>query len=232
MGTDAVRKVLGDRLADSVADGMTLGVGTGSTAACAIEAIGRRVRKEGIKVVGVPTSFSAELLCRMHGIRIGTLGEIASLDLAFDGADEVDPQFDLIKGRGGAHSREKVVASAAERFVVLVDYTKRVDVLGSRMPVPVEIIPMALGPVKRTLASLGADPVLRMGKSKDGPTVTDQGLWIVDASFEGIPDPANVNEVLLTTPGVLDHGIFLDLATEVWFGEEDGGVTVARPRRA
>jgi ribose 5-phosphate isomerase A len=225
---DDARRTLGKKLADAVIDGMTLGIGTGSTAACAMEAIGRRIRDEGLRLTGVPTSLSAELLCRKHGIQVGTLDEIVSLDLAFDGADEVDPHLNLIKGRGAAHSREKVVAVAAERFVVLADYTKRVDVLGTRMPVPVEILPMALGPVRRVLEHLGAEPVLRIGQTKDGPTVTDQGLWIVDARFSGIGDPQLVNDTLLNTPGVLDHGLFLRLASEVWFGEEDGEVTVDR----
>lgn len=228
MAIDDARRTLGKKLADAVIDGMTLGIGTGSTAACAMEAIGRRIRDEGLRLTGVPTSLSAELLCRKHGIQVGTLDEIVSLDLAFDGADEVDPHLNLIKGRGAAHSREKVVAVAAERFVVLADYTKRVDVLGTRMPVPVEILPMALGPVRRVLEQLGAEPVLRIGQTKDGPTVTDQGLWIVDARFSGIGDPQLVNDTLLNTPGVLDHGLFLRLASEVWFGEEDGEVTVDR----
>ena len=228
MGLDDARRTLGKKLAETVTDGMTLGIGTGSTAAFAIESIGRRIREEGIRLIGVPTSLSAERLCREHGIQIGTLDEIVSLDLAFDGADEVDPHLNLIKGRGAAHSREKVVAVAAERFVVLADYTKRVDILGTRMPVPVEILPMALGPVSRTLERLGARPALRTGPGKDGPTVTDQGLWIVDAKFTAIEDPRVVDETLLNTPGVLDHGLFLGLASEVWFGEEDGEVTVDR----
>ena len=226
VGLDDAKQTLGQRLADVVEDGMVLGIGTGSTAARAIDAIATRVRDEGLRVRGVPTSLSAERLCRMGGIELTTLDDVELIDLAFDGADEVAPDLSLIKGRGGAHAREKVVAAAARRFVVLADHTKRVQVLGSRMPLPVEIIPMALGPVSRMLAGLGAEPVLRTGSAKDGPTVTDQGLWIVDARFDGIPSPGDVDRTLLSTPGVLDHGLFLGLVSEVWFGEEDGTITV------
>jgi ribose 5-phosphate isomerase A len=222
---DEAKNVLGSELAAAVRDGMVLGVGTGSTAACAIRAIGVRVRDEGLRLSGVPTSLAAELLCRENGIALTTLDDIESLDLAFDGADEVDPKLRLIKGRGAAQSREKVVASCARRFIVLADYSKRVDILGSRMPLPVEIMPIALGPVRRVLERMGARVELRSGGGKDGPTVTDQGLWILDAHFDGISDPEGVNAALLNTPGVLDHGLFLDLVSDVWFGESDGHVS-------
>ncbi len=226
---DGAKRLLGAELASEVVSGMVLGVGTGSTAARAIESIGRRIVDDGLSVKGVPTSQSAERLCRAVGIDIVSLDGVARLDLAFDGADEVDEDLRLIKGRGAAHSREKVVASAADRFVVLADYTKRTQKLGARMPVPVEIIPMAVGPVQRVIESLGARAEVRQGTGKDGPTVTDQSLWIIDAHFDVIADPERVNAVLLQTPGVLDHGLFLNLATEVWFGEADGTITrVAR----
>ena len=222
---DEAKFLLGRELAAEVSDGMILGVGTGSTAACAITSIGDRVRSEQLRLRGVPTSLAAERLCRQNGIELVTLDDIERLDLAFDGADEVDPKLRLIKGRGAAHSREKVVASCAHRFVVLADYSKRVDRIGTRMPLPVEILPLALGPVSRVLQSLGARTEVRTGPGKDGPTVTDQGLWILDAHFSVIADPEAVNRRLLDTPGVLDHGLFLDLATEVWFGEADGSVS-------
>lgn len=222
---DDAKALLGRELASIVSDGMTLGVGTGSTAALAISAIGDRVRAEHLSLAGVPTSLASERLCRANGIGLVTLDDIQQLDLAFDGADEVDPAMRLIKGRGAAHAREKVVAAAARRVIILADHTKRVDRLGTRMPLPVEILPMALGPVSRRLQTLGARPVLRSGDGKDGPTVTDQGLWIVDAHFDAIDDPSAVNDALLNTPGVLDHGLFIGLASEVWFGEADGSVS-------
>lgn len=176
-------------------------------------------------MTAVPTSLAAERLCRENGITLVTLDEVVSLDLAFDGADEVDTAHRLIKGRGAAHAREKVVAANAARFIVLADYSKRVDVLGSRMPLPVEVLPMAVGPISRLLTSIGARPVLRTSDGKDGPTVTDQGLWIVDAHFPGIESPEDVDRALRDAPGVLDHGLFIGLTTEVWFGEADGSVT-------
>jgi ribose 5-phosphate isomerase A len=242
MNQDAAKQAAGRRAAGLVESGMRLGLGTGSTTAYALEAIGRRVREEGLDVRGVPTSFSAERLARTAGIPLATFDDLANdpaneqaneqapmLDLALDGADEVSPDLDLVKGRGAAHAREKVVAAQAERFVVLADPTKRVDRLGATKAVPVEVLPMAVAPVSRRLEELGAAPTLRTGEAKDGPVVTDQGLWILDARFDaGIDDPHAVDAALNACPGVLDHGLFLDLATRVLVGHPDGGVDVLR----
>ena len=228
--SDNAKRAAGEAAAQLVADGMRLGLGTGSTTAFAIEAIGRRVREESLNVVGVPTSFAAERLAREHGVPITTLDDLAqsgaalSLDLAIDGADEVDPDLNLIKGRGAAHTREKIVASLAERFVVLIDPSKEVDQLGTRMPVPVEVLPMAEASVSKALRSLGGEPVLRMGRRKDGPVVSDQGFWIVDARFETIANPAGLAAAISQIPGVLDHGLFIGMATDVFVGEADGSV--------
>lgn len=204
---------------------MRLGLGTGSTTAFALEAIGRRIRTEDLDVAGVPTSFAAERLARQHGIPLITLDEVDRLDLALDGADEIDPDLNLIKGRGAAHTREKIVASQADRFVVLADPSKEVQRLGTRVVLPVEIVPMAAGPILRRLTAVGASTDIRTGQSKDGPIVTDQGFWLIDAHFsEGIEDPHALNRLLNDMPGVLDHGLFLDLATSVLIGNDDGSV--------
>lgn len=222
---EQAKKAVGEKVATLVVSGMRLGLGTGSTAAWAIRAIGRRVREEGLQVVGVPTSYAAEQLARAEGIPLVTLADVEELDLAFDGADEVSPALDLIKGRGAAHTREKVVATQARRFVVLVDASKLVPRLGTRCPVPVEVLPMAAVPVMRQLRRMGAEPVLRMGKAKDGPVVTDQGFWVIDAHFpEGIDDPQALAMTLSTIPGVLDHGLFLGMATDVLVGEANGQI--------
>ena len=226
----AAKQAVGDHVASLISDGMSLGIGTGSTAAKAIQALGRRIREEGLSLQGVATSFAAERLARQHGIRLTTLDETPDLDLAFDGADEVDPAFNLIKGRGAAQTREKIVASRAREFVVLVDESKMVDQLGHRMPLPVEVIPMAVSPVMKVLQALGAEPELRMGMKKDGPVVSDQGMWVIDAMFRGLPDPAHVDHVLLHTPGVIDHGLFLGMATQVLVGAADGTVRIP-PKR-
>lgn len=214
----------GRAVAELLQDGMTVGVGTGSTASKAIEAIGARIKAERLTIRGVPTSFASERLARQHGIVITSLDDVEELDLAFDGADEVDPQLQLIKGRGAAQTREKIVAKASRQFIVLVDDSKMVSKLGSNFPVPIEFVPLAYGPIKRLILSLGGTPELRMGRAKDGPVVSDQGLWILDARFDGIDDPRRLNSVLSAEPGVLDHGIFLDLTTSVLIGNSDGTV--------
>jgi len=220
----AAKVAAAEAVVSLVTDGMVLGLGTGSTTALAIEALGRRIQEEGLTVRGVPTSFAAERLARQYGVPVTTLDEVERLHLAMDGADEVDEAFRLIKGRGAAHTREKIVAAQADRFVVLVDPSKMVEVLGTRMPLPVEVVPMAVGPVERVLQLLGAKPELRMGQQKDGPVVTDQGLWVIDAHFDELTDPAYINRTLNDTPGILDHGLFLDLATDVLIGQPDGSV--------
>jgi ribose 5-phosphate isomerase A len=226
MDRDAAKKAAGREAATLVRDGMALGLGTGSTTAYALEALGRRIQDEGLDVRGVPTSFAAERLARRHGIPLTTLDDDPQLDLAIDGADEVDDALRLIKGRGGAHTREKVVATQAERFVVIADPTKTVDRLGTKHPLPVEVLPMATTPVSQALRNRGAEPELRMAEAKDGPAVTDQGFWILDAHFDGgIDDPDALDLFLGTRPGVLDHGLFLDVATDVIVGRPDGSIT-------
>lgn len=219
------KQAAANAVVDLIEDGMTLGLGTGSTASLAIEALGRRIEREKLSVTGVPTSFASERLARACGVPIGTLDTHGDIDLAFDGADECDPGLNLIKGRGAAHTREKIVSFGARRFVILIDESKRVERLGMRMPLPVEVVPMAVAPVMDRLRAMGARPELRMGMKKDGPVVTDQGLWVVDAQFDaGISDPAIIDRTLLDTPGVLDHGLFLNMATDVLIGLTTGDV--------
>ncbi len=205
---------------------MHVGLGTGSTTAFALEELGRRVREDGLSIVGTPTSSSAERLARACGLQLATLDEVDRLDVALDGADEVDPNLHLIKGRGAAHAREKVVASLADRFIVLTDESKMVDRLGTRASVPVEVLPMAVHPVELALIRLGGEPVLRIAERKDGPVVTDQGFWIIDVRFQGIDDPREMDRAIKHLPGVLDHGIFVGLATDVVVGQDDGSVRV------
>ena len=218
------KKAAGEAAVTLAESGMRIGLGTGSTTAYAIAALGRRVRTEGLSIIGTPTSFAAERLAREHGVPLATLDELDVLDIAFDGADEVSPALDLIKGRGAAHTREKVVASLAARFVVLADPSKLVEQLGTKMPVPVEVLPMATASILRSLERLGARPVLRMGVSKDGPVVSDQGMWIIDAHFDAIADPTELDQALHAIPGVLDHGLFIQMATDVLIGKADGTV--------
>jgi ribose 5-phosphate isomerase A len=236
------KEAAGEAAAQLVEDGMTLGLGTGSTTTCALRAIGRRVEREQLNVAGVPTSPAAAHTAREAGIPLVSFDDLsvenstARLDLAFDGADEVDPELRVVKGRGAAHSRERVVAHQAERFVALVDPSKEVDRLGTQAPVPVEFIPMARAPVTRAIERLGGRPALRTGKRKDGPVVTDQGLWVIDAHFDeadadseaGIDDPEAMSKALRAIPGVLDHGLFLSEVTTVLIGHPDGSATTRR----
>ncbi len=209
-----------------VSSGMTVGLGTGSTAAYALQEIARRIREEGLEIKGVPTSFASYQLARKLAIPLITLDDVVSIDIAIDGADEVDPAFRLIKGRGAAMTREKIVACLAQRFVVLVDPSKRVDKLGTKAPVPVEVLPLATNPVQNALREFGGSPELRIGLSKDGPVITDEGFWVVDVHFEGgINEPESLNRLLNDNPGVLGHGLFLDQTTDVLVGEASGEVS-------
>ncbi len=203
---------------------MRVGLGTGTTMAYALDALGRRVREEGLSFSGVATSIATERMARRLGLPLVTLAEAGRLDIAIDGADEIDPQWCLIKGGGGAHTREKIVASQADRFVVLVDESKVVRRLGFAFPVPVEVVPLAVHPVTEALRRLGAAPKLRTDEG-GMPVYTDQDFHILDASFEGgIENPEALGRAIRNIPGVLDHGIFAGYATDVLVGDEAGGV--------
>lgn len=217
------RRKVGTAAAALVERGMVVGLGTGSTAACAIRELGRRWRDEGLRFVGIPTSWSAAELARTEGIELRTLNDVEQVDLALDGADEIGPGLALIKGGGAAHTSEKIVAAAARRFVVLADDGKLVDVLGVRWAVPVEVLGIALRPVMRALTALGATPAVRSGGGKDGPVVTDHGHLVVDAKWPSIPDPAALARSLDAIPGVVEHGLFVDLADEALIGSRDDG---------
>jgi ribose 5-phosphate isomerase A len=208
----------GIEAATIVRDGQVVGLGTGSTAAEAIAELGRRVREEGLSIVGVPTSFSAAMLATKHGVPIQTLENVSGIDIAIDGADEVDPYRNLIKGGGGAHTREKVVASNALTFVIVVDSSKLVERLGEKCPVPVEVISMARTPVIRRLEALGGKPVLRMSAQKDGPVITDECNMILDVKFDGIDDPETLDKQINAIPGVVENGLFVGMADLILVG--------------
>ncbi|MGL5806216.1 MAG: ribose-5-phosphate isomerase RpiA, partial [Xenococcaceae cyanobacterium] len=176
-----MKQEVGKAAADRVKSNSIVGLGTGSTTAFAIQYIGERLAKGEISnVVGIPTSFQAEVLAKKYGIPLTTLDAVDRIDIAIDGADEVDPNKNLIKGGGAAHTREKVVDALAEIFIVVVDGGKLVDKLGSTFLLPVEVIPMAVAPVTRALEKLGGKAELRMGVKKAGPVVTDQGNLVID----------------------------------------------------
>ena len=219
-GSDAAKQAAGESAAEAVEDGMVVGLGTGSTAAHAIRAIGRAV-DAGLDAVGVSTSFQSRQLARDCDIPLADLDDV-SVDLAIDGADEV-AGGNLIKGGGAAHAREKIVDASADRFLVVADPTKEADVLSH--PVPVEVLPMARSTVATAVEDLGGDPALRRAERKDGPVVTDNGNLVLDCAFDSIDAPAPLASDLAALPGVVEHGLFVDMADEIHVGTT-GGVTV------
>lgn len=222
-GVDVVKLMkqeVGRVAASRVKSNSIVGLGTGSTSAYAIEYLGDRLKSGELEnIVGVPTSFQSEVLAKKFGIPLVTLDAIDHIDIAIDGADEVDPAKNLIKGGGAAHTREKVVDSLAELFIVVVDSSKIVTELGSTFLLPVEVIPMAVAPVTRALEKLGGQPELRMGIKKDGPVVTDQGNLVLDVKFSKIPNPAQLEQQINNIPGVLENGLFIGLADTILVGE-------------
>ncbi|MDX2212715.1 MAG: ribose-5-phosphate isomerase RpiA [Oculatellaceae cyanobacterium bins.114] len=230
-GVDPVKLMkqqVGKAAAERVQSGSIVGLGTGSTTAFAIQYLGERLQSGNLQdIKGIPTSFQAIVLARQYGIPLVTLDEVEGIDIAIDGADEVDPHKNLIKGGGAAHTQEKIVDSLADQFIVVVDSSKLVDKLGSTFLLPVEVLPMAVTPVMRAIAKLGGKPELRMGVKKAGPVVTDQGNLVVDVKFDQIDNPAELEKTLNNIPGVLENGLFVGVATLVLVGEvKDGQASV------
>lgn len=224
-----MKQEVGKAAADRVQSGSIVGLGTGSTTAYTIQFLGDRLKSGELKdIIGIPTSFQAEVLAKQYGIPLTTLDAVDHIDIAIDGADEVDPQKNLIKGGGAAHTREKIVDYLAEQFIVVVDSSKIVDRLGSSFPVPVEVIPMAIAPVMRAIEKLGGKPELRMGVKKAGPVITDQGNMVVDVKFETIDNPADLEKTLNNIPGVLENGIFVGVTDLVLVGEVQDNQPVVR----
>ena len=224
-----MKQEVGKAAADRVQSSSIVGLGTGSTTAYTIQFLGDRLKSGELKdIIGVPTSFQAEVLAKQYGIPLTTLDAIDHIDIAIDGADEVDPQKNLIKGGGAAHTREKIVDYLAEQFIVVVDSSKIVDRLGSSFPVPVEVIPMAIAPVMRAIESLGGKPELRMGVRKAGPVITDQGNMVIDVKFDTIDNPADLEKTLNNIPGVLENGLFVGVTDLVLVGEVQDGQPVVR----
>ena len=213
-----------------IQDGMVLGLGSGSTAALMIQELGAKLRQGELKdIVGVTTSFQGEVLAAELGIPLQSLNAVARIDLAIDGADEVDPAMQLIKGGGACHVQEKLVACRADRFVVVVDASKLVDTLNLGFLLPVEVLPGAWRQVKGQLGEMGGDAQLRMAVRKAGPVVTDQGNLVLDVSFAGgIPDPLGLEKDINNLPGVLENGLFVNLTDQVLVGEIADGVVSVR----
>jgi ribose 5-phosphate isomerase A len=196
-----------------------IGLGSGRAATAFVHGLGRRVRDEGFPVRGVPTSENTASLARQLGIPLVTLDQVEALDLTVDGADEVDPELNLIKGLGGALVREKIVAAASRNLVILVGPEKLVPVLGSHGVLPVEVLPFALTLCRRRLDELGCRPELRRAADGDQPWITDNGNYILDCQVRPIPKPSDLERSILAIPGVIDTGLFLGMAWRVLIQE-------------
>jgi ribose 5-phosphate isomerase A len=202
-----------------VKDGFIVGLGSGSTAAFAIEALGERMKREKLRVMGIPTSYQAFLLAVECGIPITTLDEHPEIDVTIDGADQITPELNLIKGMGAALAREKIVAAASKLNIIIADQQKKVKVLGeNNQSVPIEVLPFAISLVKRKIIAAGGKPVLREGKGKLGPVITDNGNAILDANFGEIAKPGELDAKLKMIPGVVETGFFVGLTDIVYLG--------------
>jgi len=232
MNADAQKRAAAARAVEFVRPGMRLGLGTGSTAKHFVELIGERVRA-GLDVIAVPTSMATRVDAERCGITLTTLDETPALDLTVDGADEIAPDLSLIKGGGGALLREKIVAAASARMIVIADRSKWVSALG-RFPLPIEVAPFGLGAtlraIEKAITAIQRPGPLTLRLGKDGHAfVTDGGHWIVDAALGRIDDPETLAHALSGIPGVMEHGLFVGLAQTAILAGTDGVTVVERP---
>jgi len=224
----AAKKRAALKAVEHVENGFVLGLGSGSTAAYAIREIGKRIRKESLTVLGVPTSYQTFHLAVECGIPITTLNEHPKLDLDIDGADQIDGDLNLIKGGGGALTREKVVAAAAKELIIVADETKLTGNLGRNQPLPVEVLPFALPLVSPDIAAMGGKPVLREKADRSGPYITDNGNFILDVDFGAIDNPSLLESRLKAFPGVVETGLFIGMAHLAYVGTEKTVRTIRR----
>ncbi|XP_063781206.1 ribose-5-phosphate isomerase [Pseudophryne corroboree] len=228
--TDEAKRLAGCAAVDNhVKDNQVLGIGSGSTIVHAVHRLAERKKNENLRVLCVPTSFQARQLILRNGLTLTDLERHPELDIAIDGADEVDSDLNLIKGGGGCLAQEKIVAACAKSFIVIADYRKDSKNFGDQWKkgIPIEVIPMAYVPVTRAIEKrFGGAAELRMAISKAGPVVTDNGNFLLDWKFEKVYDWKDINTAIKMIPGVVDTGLFIDMAERVYFGMEDGTVSV------
>ena len=215
-----LKKEVAEYVIKYVNDGDVVGLGTGSTCVYFIKKLAEKIRKEKLDILAVPTSYQAFFLAKDEGIQVTTLDE-HDIDIAVDGADAINPNLDIIKGGGASHTLEKIIDYSADKFYVIADNSKYVDSLDV-CPVPIEIIPISLRYVTDILKDLGADSVIRMGKLKQGPVITDNGNFIIDVKFKNISNPSKLEEELNHIPGVIENGLFTRNVSEVFIGTKDG----------
>jgi ribose 5-phosphate isomerase A len=230
MSTAAFKKQAAEKAVEQVKSGMVLGLGTGSSASYAVAKIGELWQAGQLNnIVGIPTSEGTAALARKYEIPLASLNDHPVIDLAIDGADEIDPHLNLIKGLGGALLREKMIELAAKRFVVIADSSKQVEKLGTHAPVPVEVVQFGWKAQARWLESLGCTPTLRGGEAH--PFVTDNGNYILDCAFpNGIDHPAELATILHNRTGVVEHGLFLSIASEAIVADANGLRVISRSK--
>ena len=218
---------------DFITDGMVVGIGSGSTVVFAVERLIQRVQQDNLHVTCIPTSFQATQLIVGGELPLGDLSRFPVIDVDIDGADEVDANLNLIKGGGGCHVQEKIIAQNSKRLIIVADYRKDSKLLGEQWKkgVPVEVIPLAYVPLLQKFRSLGGVPALRMAKNKAGPVVSDNGNFIIDVDFGTIADPVSLAAELKQLTGVVDTGLFVNLAQKAYFGQADGSVVTREPPR-
>ncbi len=221
-----LKQVAGERAIEFVKDGMVVGLGTGSTTYFAINRLGMMVN-EGLNIIGIPTSLQTEKIAKESGIKLSNLEEHPEIDITIDGADEVDPQLNLIKGMGGALLREKIIACASKMEVIVVDPSKMVSILGTKSPLPVEVSTFGWKNCLERLKQLGCDAKLR--KKDENIYTTDNNNYIIDCSFEKIDEPKSLESKINNIPGVMENGLFLGMADVVIMGTEDGGKLFGQP---
>lgn len=202
-----------------VEDHFIVGLGSGSTAAFAIQALGERIKQENLHIMGIPTSYQAFLLAVERKIPITTIDEHSAINVTIDGADQVTPELNLIKGMGAAMAREKIVAAASKLNIIIVDQQKKVKLLGEKgQVVPIEVLPFAISLVKEKITAIGGKPVVREGKGKLGPVITDNGNAILDAYFGEIKNPTRLETKIKMIPGVVETGFFINLTDIAYVG--------------
>jgi ribose 5-phosphate isomerase A len=219
---DQAKREAGYKAAEYIVNGMTIGLGTGSTVAYMMTRLKERITEEGLSICGVPTSIQTTMRAMALGIPLVGLEQVEKIDIAIDGADQLDPELRLIKGRGAAHVRERIIADASERLIIVADPSKICHQLTG--PVPIEIIPFSMSHVIRRLSDLGGTVIVREGVKKDGPVISDNGNIILDYTPPAIPDPEGLETTINMIPGVVSCGIFTEFTkkTTVIIGEKNG----------
>jgi len=215
---------------ENIKANLIVGIGSGSTVVYAVNRMGELNKKNNLNIKCIPSSFQARQLILKNNLTLVSLDEYHEIDIDFDGADEIDQNLNLIKGGGGCLVQEKIVASNSKKLIIIADFRKKADYLGTKWKkgVPIEVIPMAYHPLLKKFSMMGGNASLRMAKAKAGPLITDNNNFIIDVDFGVIKDPFELNSTVLSLPGVVDIGLFLNMTTKAYIGQENGDVLVLK----